>query len=104
MMASAQGSADQAQESALVRAREITGPELLTYAAHQDPTVRAVVASRPDCPVSAFISLGYDHAREVLLALLANPATPATVIRRLADHRDPEISDPAIQRLRNSSL
>lgn len=101
---SVQGVVGQAQESALVRAAQVTGPELLTYAAHQDPAVRAVVAARADCPVSAFISLGHDYDVEVLGALLANPATPASVIRKLADHRDPRVSDAAIQRLRNSSL
>ena len=104
MASSTQGSAAQAQESATVRAGEITGPELLTYAAHQDPAVRAVVASRLDCPMSAFISLGHDHAPEVLEALLANPSTPTSVVRKLADHRDSQISEVAIQRLRNSSL
>lgn len=104
VMASTHGAADQAQEAPLARAAEVTGPELLTYAAHSDSEVRAVVAARPDCPISAFISLGYDHAPEVLRALLENPATPASVVRKLADHREPSVSDVAIQRLRNSSL
>ena len=104
METSTQGAASQAHEVAIARAGDVTGPELLTYAAHHNAAVRAVVASRPDCPVSAFISLGHDHAPEVLQALLANPATPTSVIRKLADHRDAEVSEPAIQRLRNSSL
>lgn len=104
VMAPTQGAADQAQDVSLARAAEVAGPELLTYAAHSDSEVRAVVAARADCPMSAFISLGYDHAPEVLHALLENPATPTSVVRKLGDHRDPSISGVAIQRLRNSSL
>lgn len=101
---SVQGAAQQAQQSSLARAAEVTGPELLTHAAHADPAVRAVVAARADCPMSAFISLGHDHDVAVLAALLANPTTPTSVIRKLADNRDPQVSELAIQRLRNSSL
>jgi len=104
VMASTQDAADQIQEAPLARAAHVTGPELLTYAAHPDPDVRAVVAARSDCPMSAFISLGYDHAPEVLHVLLKNPTTPASMVRKLADHRDPHVSEVAIQRLRNSSL
>lgn len=104
VMTSAHGAAEQVHKSQLERAAEVTGPELLTFAAHQDPDVRAVVAARIDCPVSAFISLGYDHSPQVLQALLVNSATPASVVRKLADHRDPQVSEVAIQRLRNSSL
>lgn len=104
MMASAQGVTHQDQQVDLARATEVTGPELLTFAAHHDPDVRAVVAARHDCPMSAFISLGYDHSPEVLKALLANSATPSSVVRKLADHRNPDVSEVAIQRLRNSSL
>lgn len=103
-MASTHSAADQVHQEELSRASEVDGPELLTFAAHRDPSVRAVVAARPDCPVSAFISLGYDHSPEVLEALLANPATPSSVVRKLADHRDPHISEAATQRLRNSTL
>lgn len=104
MTASTQDAADQAQAAPLVRAAEVTGPELLTYAAHAEAEVRAVVAARADCPMNAFIALGYDHSPVVLHALLANRATPASVVRKLADHRDPHVSEVAIQRLRNSSL
>lgn len=104
MMASTQGVTGQRQQEDLERAAEVSGPELLTFAAHRDPNVRAVVASRQDCPVSAFISLGYDHSPQVLQALLANPSTPSSVVRKLADHRDPQVSDAASQRLRNSWL
>lgn len=104
VMTSAHGAADQLQRDELARAAEAFGPELLTFATHHNPEVRAVVAARKDCPVSAFIALGYDHAPEVLHALLANSATPSSVVRKLADHRDPQVSEAATQRLRNSWL
>lgn len=104
VMGTMPGGAAQLQGSEVARAREVTGPDLLTFAAHHDPEVRAVVAGRQDCPMSAFIALGYDHSVEVLQALLANPAAPSSVVRKLADHRDPQVSEVAAQRLRNSSL
>lgn len=81
---------------------EITGSGLLPLAVHRDPAVRAAVASRSDCPVGALVSLGHDGNLDVLSALLGNPRTPSSVVRRLADHRDPRISDVAVQRLRNA--
>lgn len=81
---------------------EVTGPDLLRLAVHRDPTVRAAVATRRDCPMGALISLGHDHSLEVLEALIANPRTPSSVIRNLADHRNPQVSGSAVQRLRNS--
>ena len=81
---------------------EVTGPDLLRLAVHREPTVRAAVATRGDCPVGALISLGHDHSIEVLEALIGNPKTPSSVIRNLADHRNPQISGAAVQRLRNS--
>ncbi|WP_296666528.1 hypothetical protein [Demequina sp.] len=81
---------------------EVTGADLLPFAVHREPSVRASVASREDCPMGALVSLGHDSSLEVLSALLANPHTPSSVVRRLADHRDPRISDLAVQRLRNA--
>jgi len=80
----------------------ITGSDLLPLAVHREPAVRAAVAARTDCPMGALVSLGHDASLEVLSALLANPRTPSSVVRRLADHRDPRISDLAVQRLRNA--
>ncbi|MFW7414553.1 hypothetical protein [Demequina sp. SO4-18] len=80
----------------------VTGPDLLRLAVHREPSVRAAVASRRDCPTGALISLGHDHATEVLEALIANPRTPSSVIRNLADSRNVQISGSAVQRLRNS--
>jgi hypothetical protein len=80
---------------------QLESPELMRLAVHQNPAVRAAVGSRQDCPVGALISLGNDHSIEVLEALLRNPRTPASVIRKLADHRNQRISDAAVQRLRN---
>ncbi len=81
---------------------DVTGADLLPLAVHRDPAVRAAVAVRPDCPMGALVSLGHDSSLDVLSALLENPRTPSSVVRRLADHRDPRISDLAVQRLRNA--
>ena len=88
----------------LLRARDPQAQpsDLLPLAAHRESAVRAVVAARPDCPVAALTSLGHDPHLDVLRALLSNPRTPASVVRRLADHRDPRVSEIAVQRLRNS--
>lgn len=81
---------------------EVTGNELLPYAVHRSAEVRAAVAARTDCPMGALISLGHDHERVVLEALLRNVRTPSSVVRALADHRNQKIADLAAQRLRNS--
>lgn len=78
------------------------GTDLLSLAVHRDPEVRATVAARTDCPPGALISLGYDHSPDVLLALIRNPRTPSSVIRRLGDNRLMPIADAAIQRLSNT--
>jgi hypothetical protein len=81
---------------------DVSGQDLLPYAVHRDPSVRAAVAARTDCPMGALVSLGHDSSLEVLGALLGNPKTPSSVVRRLADHRDPRIAGLAVQRLRNA--
>ncbi len=81
---------------------EISGSALLPLAVHRDPQVRAAVAARSDCPMGALVSLGHDANLDVLSALLGNARTPSSVVRRLADHRDPRISGIAVQRLRNA--
>lgn len=81
---------------------QVTGAELLPLAVHKDPQVRVAVASRTDCPMGALISLGHDHNTDVLMALIRNVRTPASVIRNLADHRNSTIAEAAVQRLRNS--
>lgn len=80
---------------------EVTGQDLLAFAVHRDAQVRAAVAARTDCPAGALISLGHDHDTAVLEALLRNVRTPSSVVRALSDHRNPRISDLAVQRLRN---
>jgi len=80
----------------------VTDTALLPLAAHRDATVRSAVAARTDCPVGALISLGHDHDIGVLEAVLHNVRTPSSVVRALADHRNPRVSGLAIQRLRNS--
>ncbi len=80
---------------------DVTGSALLTFAVHRNPRVRAAVAARIDCPVGALISLGHDPDPVVLEALLGNVRTPSSAVRALADHRNPRISDLAVQRLRN---
>ena len=88
----------------LARARdpEAVHADLMPLSVHREPAVRAAVASRADCPAAALIALGHDPSMDVLRALLANPRTPMSVVRRLADHRDPRITELAVQRLRNS--
>lgn len=93
---------DAAHDLARATDPAVTGPELLPYAAHRSARVRAAVAARTDTPAGALISLGHDHEPDVLLALLRNPRTPSTVVRKLADHRDVRVSDAAVQRLRNA--
>ena len=81
---------------------QVAGSELLPLAVHKNPTVRAAVASRTDCPMGALISLSHDSNTDVLEALIRNVRTPASVIRNLADHRNTKIADAAVQRLRNA--
>ncbi len=81
---------------------QTAGSDLMQFAVHRTAAVRAAVAARQDCPVAALTSLGFDHDRTVLEALLRNPKTPSSVVRKLADNRDPRVSDLAVQRLRNA--
>lgn len=80
----------------------VVGVDLMPLAVHHSATVRTAVAARADCPVGALISLGHDHDLGVLEAVLRNMRTPSSVVRALADHRNAQISDLAVQRLRNS--
>ncbi len=89
------------QDLAMAQDPEVTGANLLSLAVHRDASVRAAVAQRPDCPVGALISLSHDHREEVLLALIANPRTPSSVVRNLADHRYQRVADAAELRLRS---
>ncbi|WP_143340437.1 hypothetical protein [Demequina sp. NBRC 110057] len=82
-------------------ATDLAPEELLRLAVHRDPQVRARIAARADTPAGALISLGYDSSPHVLTALLSNPRTPSSVVRRLSDHRDDAIAEAAVQRLRN---
>ncbi|MGC4175978.1 hypothetical protein [Demequina sp.] len=82
-------------------AQDVTSSELLSLAVHREPSVRAAIASRTDCPAGALISLGHDHRPEVLLALISNPRTPSSVVRNLADHHVQRVADAAEQRLRS---
>lgn len=93
----------QEYQTALLRAAEpdVPSSELLSLAVHREGAVRAVVAGRRDCPAGALISLGHDYRPEVLLALIANPRTPSSVVRNLADHRVQQVADAAEQRLRS---
>ncbi len=81
---------------------DVTGPELVPLSLHRDYTVRAAVAARTDVPVAVLMSLSHDHVPDVLKAIIANPRTPSSIIRNLADHRNPQVADAAVQRLRNT--
>lgn len=76
--------------------------DLMRMAADRDPEVRATAAAHRECPIAALTALSHDPSDQVLHALLTNPRTPSSVIRRLADHKDERIADAAVQRLRNS--
>ena len=95
---------DFAQDLAMAQDPRVTGAQLLSLAVHRDASVRAAVAQRADCPVGALISLGHDRHEEVLLALVANPRTPSSVVRNLADHREQQVARAAEERLRGIGL
>jgi uncharacterized protein (DUF2336 family) len=86
---------------ALAGDQYLTDVELLSLAVHREPSVRAAIARRPDCPAGALISLSHDHRPEVLLALIDNPRTPSSVVRNLADNRTPHVATAAEERLRS---
>nr|WP_234986570.1 hypothetical protein [Demequina sp. NBRC 110055] len=92
---------DTADAAVLAQDPSLESAELLTLAAHRDPQVRAAVAARTDAPMAALMSLGYDPSLDVLHALLRNPRTPSSVVRKLSDHRNAALADAAVQRLRN---
>lgn len=88
----------------LLRAQDpaVRGQELLPLAVHRDAKVRAVVASRTDCPMGALIALGLDSDTKVLEALVRNVRTPSSVIRALSESKNRSISLLALERLRTS--
>lgn len=88
-------------EVALAQDPALEQAQLLQLAVHRDPRVRAAIAARPDAPAGALISLGYDPSLDVLHALVGNPRTPSSVVRKLSDHRNAALADAAVQRLRN---
>lgn len=79
-----------------------TFADLLGFCVHPDPAVRAAVASRADSPLGALLALGHDRNIEVLAALVRNPRASETLIRQLAEHRNPDIRDAALMRLKRS--
>lgn len=80
----------------------VAGPDLVPLSLHRDYTVRAAVAARQDVPVAVLMSLSHDHMPDVLKAIIGNGRTPSSIIRNLADHRNPQVADAAVQRLRNA--
>ncbi len=73
--------------------------ELVQLAAHRDPAVKAVVASRHDCPLASMLALIHESDPRVLEALAGNMAAPRSVLEQLAVHKRPEIRDLAVRRL-----
>ena len=92
---------DTADDVSLAQNPELEAAALMTLATHRDPRVRATVAARSDAPMAVLMSLGYDPSLDVLHALLGNPRTPSSVVRKLSDHRNAALADAAVQRLRN---
>ncbi|WP_062076909.1 hypothetical protein [Demequina globuliformis] len=80
----------------------VVADDLMRHAADRDPLVRASAAASIDCPVAPLTALAYDPSADVLHALVKNPRTPSSVIRRLADHRNAAVAEAATQRLRTS--
>ncbi|WP_291378186.1 hypothetical protein [Demequina sp.] len=74
--------------------------ELVQLAAHRDPAVKAVVASRRDCPMASMFALALESDARVLEALAANASAPRAVLESLAAHKRDSISSLAIRRLR----
>lgn len=74
--------------------------ELVHLAAHRDPTVKAVVASRRDCPLASMFALVHETDTRVLEALAANVSAPRPVLQMLSVHKREAVRSLATRRLR----
>jgi hypothetical protein len=78
--------------------------ELVHFAAHRNPAVRAVVASRRDCPLASMFALVQDADTRVLHALAANVNAPRSVLQLLAEHKRESVRSIAARRLKYASV
>jgi hypothetical protein len=71
----------------------LTSADLLAAASHKDPSVREVIAARPDVPLGAMIVLGQDKKAPVRAALAANPmmVRSVTVVEVLLQDKDSKV-------------
>ncbi len=74
--------------------------ELVHLAAHRDPTVKAVVASRRDCPMASMFALMHESDTRILEALAANLSVPRSVLEQLSAHKREDIRALAMRRLK----
>jgi len=74
--------------------------ELVHLAAHRDPTVKAAVASRRDCPLASMFALAHETDTRVLEALAANVSAPRSVLQLLSVHKRERIRSLATRRLK----
>ena len=74
---------------------------LVRLASDVAPTVRAGVArnQRVDLPIELREDLSRDKSHEVVVALIHNPATPTSIVGKLARSRNREIATVARNRL-----
>ena len=73
--------------------------ELVHLAAHRDPAVKAVVASRRDCPLASMFALVQEPDTRVLEALAANASAPRSVLQLLSMHKRESVRFLARRRL-----
>lgn len=74
--------------------------ELVHLAAHRDPAVKVVVASRGDRPLASMFSLVQETDKRVLEALAANVSAPRPVLQLLSVHQRESIRSVAARRLK----
>lgn len=112
---------------ALREGEEASGSELFGLATSKDATIRESLAARTDAPFSVLILLAQDKKSavratlaantavgiaasvlsilagdkdtDVVLALIANPATPLDTVRALLDHGKKNVRKAAEERL-----
>ncbi len=85
----------------LIRAQdpEVKGAALVELAGSGDTAVKAILASRTDCPMAVMFSLGQESDPKILEALLGNPSAPHGIVVHLAQNRRAHIRELAERRL-----
>jgi hypothetical protein len=78
--------------------------ELVHLAAHRDPAVKAVVASRRDCPLASMLALIHESDTRVLEALAGNASSPRSVLEALSAHKHEQVRALATRRLKYAAI